>query len=79
LEGVPARLDCGVPAAAAAYDGEDAAGALAAGELPQGVRRGLSAADKAGQAGRGVLLLDEAQCTAARHSEHVAQQPLMRG
>lgn len=60
-EGVAARLDRGVPAAAAAYDREDAACALAAGELSQCDGRGLPAPHEAGQEGRSVLLLDEAE------------------
>lgn len=50
-----------MPAAAAAYDREDAACAPAAGELPQGDGRALTAPDEVGQEGGGVLLLDEAE------------------
>jgi hypothetical protein len=50
-----------VPAAAAAYDGEDAAPSLSSRELPQCDRRGLSAPDEAGEESRGVFLLDEAE------------------
>ncbi len=59
-EGVAACEDGGVAVAALAYDGEDAARALAVGELPQGDGRGLSAPDEVGEEGRGVFLLDEA-------------------
>lgn len=63
-QGVPAGLDGRVPAAPGAYDGEDAAGAPAAGQRAQGDGRGLSVPHEAGQEGRGVrLLLNKARHT----------------
>lgn len=50
-----------MPAAAAAYDGEDAAGAPAAGELSQGDGRVVSAPDEVGEEGGGVPLLHQAE------------------
>ncbi|MDF3142598.1 hypothetical protein [Streptomyces sp. T21Q-yed] len=50
-----------MPASAAAYDGEDAACALAAWKSPPRDRRGLSVPDEVEEKGRGVLLLYEAE------------------
>ncbi len=55
----PPERRAGVPTAALAYDCEDATGAPAAREPPQGDRRGLSAEHEVGEEGRG-MLLDEA-------------------